>query len=79
MPLNIRDEATNRLAEQLADRMHSTKTAAVKHALRAELDRIERSVPLRERLRSLQDRVMSRPSTGMEADKAFYDSLNGHC
>ncbi len=79
MPLNIRDEDTNRLAEKLADRMHSTKTAAVKHALRNELERMEQNIPLRQRLRPLQDRVMSRPATGMEADKAFYDALSGHC
>lgn len=78
MPLNIRDEGTNRLAEELAERLHLTKTAAVKHALCSELERIERSIPLRERLRPLQDRVMARPATGMEADKAFYDSLSDH-
>ena len=42
MPLNIRDEDTNRLAERLAGQMRSTKTAAVKQALRNELERIER-------------------------------------
>ncbi len=78
MPLNIRDEDTNRLAEKLAARMHSTKTTAVKQALRAELDRIEQKVPLRLRVRPLQDRVMSRAPTGLEADKAFYDALSGH-
>ena len=79
MPLNIRDEDTNRLAEQLASRLQSTKTAAVKHALRNELDQIDQRVPLRQRLRGLQDRVTSRPSTGLQADKAFYDALSGHC
>ena len=79
MPLNIRDEDTNRLAEKLAARMQSTKTAAVKHALRAELERIEQGIPLRLRVRTLQDRVMSRAPTGLEADKAFYDALSGHC
>lgn len=78
MPLNIRDEDTNQLAEKLATRLHSTKTAAVKLALRNELERIEQRVPLRERLRPLQDRVVSRASTGLEADKAFYDWLSGH-
>jgi antitoxin VapB len=78
MPLNIRDEDTNRLAEKLASRMRSKKTAAVKSALRNELDRLEEKVPLRQRLRPLQDRVMSRASTGLEADKAFYDRLSGH-
>jgi antitoxin VapB len=32
---------------------------------------------LRERLRPIQARVMARPPTGLEADKAFYDSLSG--
>ena len=79
MPLNIRDEDTNRLAERLAGQMRSTKTAAVKQALRNELERIERQAPLRERLRRLRDRVISRAPTGLEAGKAFYDSLSGHC
>ena len=79
MPLSIRDEDTNRLAEKLANRMRSTKTAAVKSALRNELDRLEEKVPLRQRLRRLQDRVMSRATIGLEADKAFYDALSGHC
>jgi antitoxin VapB len=78
IPLNIRDEDANRLAEQLASRLRSTKTAAVKHALRRELDRIDQRVPLRQRLRALQDRVLSRPPTGLQADKAFYDKLSGH-
>jgi antitoxin VapB len=33
--------------------------------------------PLRERLRPLQDRMLARPATGLEADKAFYDELCG--
>jgi antitoxin VapB len=79
MPLNIRDKDTNRLAQELAARMRSTKTAAVKHALRAELERIDQSIPLRLRVRPLQDRVMAWAPTGLEADKAFYDELSGHC
>ena len=79
MPLNIRDEEVNRLAAELAARTQSTKTAAVRTALRNELERVEKAVPLRQRLRALQDRVLSHPPTGLEADKAFYDSLSGHC
>ena len=52
------------------------KTAAVKLALENELRRIEEALPLRERLRSLQNRVLARPATGLEADKAFYDDMN---
>jgi antitoxin VapB len=75
MPLNIRSDEVNQLAETLATRRHISKTEAVRQALQAELQRLDKTIPLRERLRPLQDRVASRPSTGLEADKAFYDSL----
>ena len=76
MPLNIRSEEVNRLAETLAARKHTNKTDAVKQALENELRRLDQTLPLRERLRPLQDRVMARPATGLEADKAFYDDLS---
>lgn len=77
MPLNIRNEQVNELAERLAKQLGRSKTDAVKLALVNELERQERRVPLRERLAPLQDRIRRRPSTGLAADKAFYDALNG--
>ncbi|PKP67988.1 MAG: transcription factor [Alphaproteobacteria bacterium HGW-Alphaproteobacteria-5] len=77
MPLNIRNEDVNRLAEKLAKVKQTTKTEAVRLALEAELLRASQAVPLRERLRPLQKRITSRPATGLEADKAFYDDLSG--
>ena len=77
MPLNIRDEDVNRLAERLAARTGANKTDAVKLALENELRRLDEQIPLRERLRPLQARIQARPATGLEADKAFYDSLSG--
>jgi len=77
MPLNIRSEVVNQLAETLASRMATNKTDAVARALRNELRRLEDATPLRLRLRPLQDRVLSRPATGLEADKAFYDEISG--
>ena len=76
MPLNIRSEAVNQLAEALAARMATNKTEAVARALRNELQRLDDAIPLRERLRPVQDRVLSRPATGLEADKAFFDELS---
>ncbi|MGH7211917.1 MAG: type II toxin-antitoxin system VapB family antitoxin [Acetobacteraceae bacterium] len=76
MPLNIRSEEVNHLAEMLATRKRLSKTDAVKLALKNELRRIEAAVPLKERLRPLQARVLSRPATGLAADKAFYDELS---
>ncbi len=62
---------------KLAVRTRMNKTDAVRIALEHELQRLDEAVPLRERLRPLQDRVMSRPATGLEADKSFYDELSG--
>jgi antitoxin VapB len=76
MPLHIRNEEVNQLAEKLAVRMQMDKTAAVKLALEHELRRLDQVLPLRERVRPLQDRIMARPATGREADKAFYDALS---
>jgi antitoxin VapB len=77
MPLNIRSDEVNELAEKLAARLRKNKTEAVKLALENELKRLDQVLPLRERIKPLQARVMARPATGQEADKAFYDDLNG--
>jgi len=76
MVLNIRNEEVNRLAERLAARKRLNKTDAVRLALENELRRLEEAVPLRKRLRAIQQRVQKRPATGLEADKAFYDELS---
>ena len=78
MPLNIRNEVVNQLAERLAALKQTNKTDAVRIALENELRRLDEAVPLRNRLRPLQQRVLSRPATGPEADKAFYDELSGN-
>ncbi|MBF6570263.1 MAG: type II toxin-antitoxin system VapB family antitoxin [Candidatus Binataceae bacterium] len=76
MPLNIRSEAVNQLAKKLAARKQINKTDAVELALESELRRMDEALPLRERLRPLQNRILARPATGLEADKAFYDELS---
>jgi antitoxin VapB len=78
MPLNIRNEVVNQLAERLASRKRINKTDAVRIALENELRRLDEAVPLRDRLRPLQERVLSRPATGLDADKTFYDELSGN-
>jgi len=77
LALNIRIEIVSQLAVQLAARKGMNKTDAVRTALENELRRLDEAMPLRDRLRSLQERVLSRPATGQEADKAFYDELSG--
>lgn len=76
MPLNIRNEDVNHLAETLAGRLRATKTEAVKIALENELKRLDQAIPLKDRLRPIQERIQRRPATGLEADKAFYDDLS---
>lgn len=76
MPLNIRSETVNVLAEKLASVARVSKTEAVRIALTHELERRERSVSLAERIRPIQDALAAYPKTGLKADKAFYDSLN---
>ncbi|MDX3927301.1 MAG: type II toxin-antitoxin system VapB family antitoxin [Shinella sp.] len=77
MPLNIRSEEVNALAEKLAKRKHINKTAAVKLALENELRRSVETVPLWDRLKPLRERVAAYPDTGLVADKAFFDEING--
>jgi antitoxin VapB len=77
MPLNIRSEEVNQLAEKLASRAGVSKAEAVRLALTNELERREPRVPLAERLKPLLDRMDAVPRTGLKADKAFYDRLNG--
>jgi len=76
MPLNIRDEQVNQLANQVAARRRVSKTEAVRLALQRDLAALDRDTPMMERIREIQARVASWPDTGLEADKAFYDSLN---
>jgi len=86
MPLNIRNEEVNRLAGELAARKGVSKTEAVKLALVQALDKPFSAPPGQiseaEKARriaavgKIQDRIASYPKTGLEADKAFYDSLN---
>ncbi len=65
MPLNVRSEEVNLLAERLAARKHTTKTEAVKLALENELRRVDEAVPLRERLRPLQEADSCAPGDGV--------------
>jgi len=75
MALHIRDEETDRLVRALADSRGIPLTEAIKVAVRNELQRDAEKPSLWERLKPLHERVAARGTTGLEADKAFYDSL----
>lgn len=76
MPLTIASDEVDQLAEKLASRTGVSKAEAVRVALVNEIDRWDKAVPLAERLRPLLDEIAKVPRTGLEANKAFYDSLN---
>ena len=73
MTLNIRDPETDQLVRSLAEIKKLGLTEAVKLAVENELKRI----PLKERIRPIQDRIAAMRDTGLEADKAFFDELSG--
>lgn len=77
MPLNIRDDEVDRLATQLAALNRTTKTKAVKDALRRELARAQKKQPLWERIRPLREEIAAYPDSGVVIDKAFFDELGG--
>ncbi|MEG3165842.1 type II toxin-antitoxin system VapB family antitoxin [Sphingomonas sp. PB2P19] len=77
--LYIKDNETAELATELAARLGVTKTEVVRDLLRkrkAELSPAAAVVPMRERLRAWREAHPLGEPTGLEADKAFYDSLN---
>ena len=65
----------NRLAEKVAVPAEGSKTEAVRTTLVYEAERLEGKLSLAERVRPIQERIAAYPDTGLEADKAFYDSL----
>lgn len=75
MSFVIEDEETNALVREVARRRGEEVAEATKAVFGAELKR-EEALPLQSRIRRLQEKVRSYPSTGLKADKAFYDSLN---
>lgn len=76
MTLKTKGDAVERLADELARRMRTTKSNAVRIALEHELERTEAAASLQDRLRPLQDQIAARPA-GPDADKAFFDDLSG--
>jgi antitoxin VapB len=77
MPLYIKDDETALLVGELAKLRGLSKQAAVKLAVKAELDRASDAIPLRERFAALRAAHPLPPPTGDVADKAFFDDLSG--
>ncbi len=76
MAFQVRDAETDRLVRELAAQEGVGLTDAVKMAVREKLDAARKRQSLLERIRPLQEEFARDPKAGLEADKAFYDSLN---
>lgn len=76
MAFHIRDEETDRMVRELAERTGAGLTETVREAVRAQLRQTSLQPSFDERLKAIQDEVASWGDSGMPADKAFYDSLN---
>lgn len=78
MPLFIRDESVNDLAEKAARLLGKTKTDAVRLALESHIEALQSSRTLAERVASLQARARA---FGLVADrfddKPLMDDLSG--
>ncbi len=81
--LYIKDSETAELVTRIAKRAGMTKTALVRDMAierQAEMDLAETESPVQEPLIAIMQRFWRKyplgMSTGLEADKAFYDSLN---
>ena len=77
MAFHVRDSETDTLVRTLARQRGIGLTEAVRLAVRGELEREARAVPLRDRIAALRADVLRRPETGQDADKAFFDDLSG--
>lgn len=76
--LHIRDETVNDLAIAVMKATNApNKTEAVRRALQNELERLRKEVPLRERIKEIQDRVQNHIGPNPRAEpfdmKAFLD------
>jgi antitoxin VapB len=77
MALYIRDNEVDVLARQVQDATNApSKTEAVRLALRHELERVREAVPLKERIRKIQDAAKAMGPDDPDLDmKKFMDEM----
>ncbi|WNJ88438.1 type II toxin-antitoxin system VapB family antitoxin [Bosea sp. 685] len=77
MGLSIKNEAVETLARDLARRHGTGVTEIIRLAL---VEKAERDLPektLWEKLAPIHAELAAMPNSGLQADRAFYDELNG--
>ncbi|MGQ7793732.1 type II toxin-antitoxin system VapB family antitoxin [Faunimonas sp. B44] len=75
MAIHVRDPETDSLVRRLARRKGVGLTDAIREAVANELEREEKALSLWDRTADIRADIASWPRTGLQADKAFYDSL----
>ncbi len=82
MALNIKDPETERLAAELASRLSTTKTGAIREALRARLeeltDRARHDAALARRFRMLETEIWPVTAGTARITKAERESILGY-
>jgi antitoxin VapB len=76
MAFHVRDPKTDAVVRELAKRKRVGITEAVREAAEHELERENKKLSLWERTADLRAEVAAWPTTGLKADKAFFDSLS---
>ena len=78
--LYIKDAETAAAVARVAKRLGTSKTQAVRDAIRRVEDDLDKASPrrnLREWMREYREKHPLPPPTGLNADKAFFDWLSG--
>ncbi len=76
MAFSVRDKATDAAVRELARLKGKGLTETIREVVEKEIEQARKEVPLIEKIKALQEEVARYPRTGLEADKAFFDSLN---
>ena len=76
MAFHVRRKETDDIVRQFAARRRVGVTDAVHMAVEDALKRDEDQIAERlKRMRAISDEIAMRPSTGLKADKAFFDEM----
>ncbi len=77
MGISIKNDQVEQLARKLAQKHGVGLTEIIQTALEEMQDRENSRPSLAELIKPIQDRIASYGDTGLKADKAFYDEING--
>lgn len=77
MGISIKNDEVERLARQLATKHGKGLTEIVHDALLEKAAREEAEPTLWEKLAPLRAKLAAMPDSGLPADRAFYDEING--